>query len=95
MVALSRACPGTRLWSIPLKTNLTIVRLVREYASILSNASALTASRILFFAAIADIRRFCSTLAEPLLERIPALCQMNSSFFIPSQKHAICRIFQP
>jgi hypothetical protein len=73
---------------------LTIVRLVREYASILSNASALTASRILFFAAIADIRRFCSMLAEPLLERIPAPCQMNSSFFIPSQKHAICRIFQ-
>jgi hypothetical protein len=37
---------------------LTIVRLVRKYASILSNESAFTASKNDFFAAIADNRRF-------------------------------------
>jgi len=65
---------------------LTIVRLVREYASIHSNTSALTASGTLFFAAIADIRRFCSTLAELLLERIQALCQMNSQAHFSAAK---------
>jgi hypothetical protein len=54
------------------KTSLTIVRLFRKCALILSNESAFTASRSVFFAAIADIWRFCSTIVEPLLERIPA-----------------------
>jgi hypothetical protein len=68
------------------KTSLTIVRLLRKCASILFNESAFTASRIVFFAAIADIWRFCSTIVEPLLERIPASRDMNSRFYYPIMK---------